>query len=376
MLFSHKYKHAVLNLYLFIFKNNVFSGKINFMNYITVLVLMFIFNNILAQSYSGPESVEYDYNRNCYYISNTQSHQIIKRDIDATLTIFASGIATGPHGLEIIDDTLYACAGNMLIAYNLNNGNIVFSQNLGATFLNGITHKANNLYISDFTAKKVYRFNVLTKQYNEFVTSLNKSPNGIIYDDINDRLVMVSWGSNAPVLQISLNDSTVTQLTTTSLGNCDGIAMNCNGQFFVSSWSPNRISRFENDFVAAPVNMNASGLSNPADIFFNTDTDTLAVPNSGNNNVNFYNYSSCNALSVEEQLLTYNVLTYDTYWQLIINQFNLTEAALFDVTGKLINTTVNNGNVIDVQKPVNTGIYILKIKTSNQITTIKLCHAY
>jgi glutamine cyclotransferase len=341
---------------------------------IVLLCLLVVNKLIIAQSYSGPESVEYDYTRNCYYISNTQSHQILKREANGTLSVFASGITSGPHGLEIIDDTLYACSGGALRAYNLINGNPLYTVNVGATFLNGITHKGNILYITDFTAKKVYRFNAVSKQYNEFTGTLNKTPNGIIYDDINDRLVMVSWGANAPVYEINLNDSSVALLTTTSLGNCDGIAMNCNGQFFISSWSPNRISRFENDFIAPPVNMNATGLSSPADIFFNKNADTLAVPNSGNNTVTFYHYPSCLNLSVPNHDLNYNIKNLPDSWQITINNGSISEAELFDLAGKKTGILAVSGKQISITKPTTPGIYILKIKTENQLSVLKLCN--
>ena len=57
-----------------------------------------------AQNYSGPESVEFDYARNRYLISNTSSHQIIALQ-NGVKTIFATLTGTGPHGLEIVGDT-------------------------------------------------------------------------------------------------------------------------------------------------------------------------------------------------------------------------------------------------------------------------------
>ncbi len=265
-----------------------------------LIIFLAFYGNAFAQSYNGPESVEYDAVGDRYFISNSDNGQIIARANDGTLSIFASGIPSGPAGLEIVGTTLYACAGGSIRGFDLSNGSQIVNVNLSGTFLNGITHKGTDLFITDFSTKKIYRFNTTSNAFNEYITGLTKTPNGIIYDDINDRLVMVNWGSNAPIIGINLADSTYSTLTTTTLGNCDGIAMNCSGQFYVASWSPNRISRFENDFVAAPVNMNVVGLSSPADIYYNQVEDTLAIPNSGNNTVGLVQYNDCLGLGTGE----------------------------------------------------------------------------
>lgn len=79
-------------------------------------------------------------------------------------------------------------------------GATIATVTMGGTFLNGITHKGNDLFVTDFSAKKIHRFNLTTRAHNIFCSSLSaKTPNGIIYDDINDRLVSCYWGTNAPV---------------------------------------------------------------------------------------------------------------------------------------------------------------------------------
>lgn len=325
-------------------------------------LLISVFSN--AQSYNGPESVEYDAVGDRYFISNASNGQILQRANDGTLTVFASGIPSGPHGLEIIDNTLFACAGGYIRTYDLTSGSLILSISLGATFLNGITHKGYNLYITDYSTKKVHRMNALTSMSNVFITGLTKSPNGIIYDDINDRLVMVNWGSNAPIYEINLTDSTYTTLTTTSLGNCDGIAMNCSGQFYVASWSPARISRFENDFVAAPVNMNVTGLSSPADIYYNQVEDTLAIPNSGNNTVKFVQYNDCLSLGLDEkETTTYSVFPNPANNQLNIKgNFNNTKIEICNAIGqKIYSNKINSVNLLIDISEFDNGIYFVNI---------------
>ncbi|MBK6839507.1 MAG: hypothetical protein IPG90_15670 [Bacteroidetes bacterium] len=54
------------------------------------LLLSFIFFSLISngQTYSGPESAEYDYAGRRWLIANTSSHQVLSRDSAGTLSIF------------------------------------------------------------------------------------------------------------------------------------------------------------------------------------------------------------------------------------------------------------------------------------------------
>ena len=87
-------------------------------------------------------------------------------------------------------------------------------------------------------------------------------------------------------------------LLNSGLGNLDGIDMDGAGQFYVSSWSPARITRYSNDFSSSEtvVQGAASGLSSPADISYAIETDTLGVANSGNDAPSFHYFGTANAV--------------------------------------------------------------------------------
>lgn len=256
--------------------------------YSSVIVLLFASAAAFGQAYNSPESIEFDYANNRWLIANDNAGNILARNSSSgAVTVFASGLSA-PHGIEIVDNTLYVCDGARIKGYDLTTAAAGMNLNLGATFLNGITHdNSGNLYATDFTAKKIYRINTLTSQFNVFVTGLTKSPNGIIYDQANNRCVFVNWGTNAPVMAVSLADSTVSTLTATTLGNCDGIAMDEYGNYYISSWNLNGVSKFNNTFTGGPVTV-ITGLNSPADIFYNTLNDTLGVPNSGTSGASAY----------------------------------------------------------------------------------------
>ena len=255
---------------------------------LSLSALLLSIGSAFSQAYNSPESIEFDYANNRWLIANDNAGNILARNSsNGAITVFASGLS-GPHGIEIVGSTLYVCDGARIKGYDLASGSPGMNLNLGATFLNGITHdNSGNLYATDFSAKKIYRINTATSQFNVFVTGLSKSPNGIIYDQPNNRCVFVNWGTNAPIMAVSLADSTVSTLTSTTLGNCDGIAKDEYGNYYVSSWNLNGVSKFNNTFTGGPTTV-ITGLNSPADIFYNTLTDTLGVPNSGTSGTSAY----------------------------------------------------------------------------------------
>ena len=262
------------------------------MKHIFTFALLLGFSNLLAQSYNGPESVDYDSYGQRYLVSNSNQGQILSYDaINDELDIFASGIGSGPHGLEVIGEELFACSGSRLKAYNLVTEEQTVNVNLGASFANGITHRGNDVFITDFSGKDIYRYNTVSGNFNIYIENLPKTPNGIFYDDIQDRLLVVCWGNNAPIYEINMTDSSYSIVANTNLGNCDGISMDNNGDFYVSAWSNNAISKFNSDFSGSSTVV-VPNMSSPADIYYNRATDTLAIPNSGNNTIVFVGFGA------------------------------------------------------------------------------------
>jgi len=259
--------------------------------------LTFLVIRAFAQSYSGPESVEYDAAHGRYLVSCNGAVNSIQQVVPPNApTLFTSNVA-GPNGLEILGNKVWACDGGRIKSFDLTTAALVDNFNLGATFLNGLTSDGVQfLFASDYSTKKIYRINTNTGAFNVMVANTVSVPNGMWYDGANNRLLFVNWGSNAPVKAVSLADSTVTTVVTTAQGNCDGIARDAAGNYFISSWSQQAVYRYGSSF-SSPLAV-VTGLSNPADIYYNTLNDTLAVPNAGNNTVTFHYLGS--PVSVDE----------------------------------------------------------------------------
>ena len=188
---------------------------------------------LFGQSLSGPESIEYDEANNRYLISNSSNGQILELDSSGNLTLF-TGLVSSPHGLTIVGNVLYVCDGGGVKGFDLTSANSVFDLNLGANFLNGITSDGvDNIWVTDFNAKVIYRISISGQSYSLFVSGLSDKPNGIVYDGDNNRLVFVNWGPNANIMQVDLADSSASQITNSGYTNIDGIDMDCKGNFYI-----------------------------------------------------------------------------------------------------------------------------------------------
>lgn len=338
---------------------------------------------IFGQSYSGAESVEFDYAYNRYLVSNTTSKKIIARAPNGTLSVFAT-CATAPYGIEIFGDTLYCCTSGSITGIQLTTGSIIFNKPItGSQFINGITHDpSGNLYITDFNLNKVYKFNTANRQISTFVSNTQSQPNGITYDaydGINPRLVMVSWGGSAAIRAIDIASATMTTLTTTTFSSLDGIAKGKNGQFYISCWGNNSIQRYDSTFTNPPTAMVTTGLSSPADIYYNQATDTLAVP--FGSQVKFYFFGDLTAQ--KSDLHEDEISVYPNPTNGIINLNGLKNESkhisidLFEIgSGKLVfsqNITNSDENMSINLKDhqISSGLYFIEISSEDGIISRK-----
>ncbi|MES2799069.1 MAG: T9SS type A sorting domain-containing protein [Bacteroidota bacterium] len=300
--------------------------------------------NATSQSFSGPESVEFDAANNRYLVSNRGAVKSIQSVIPGqTPTLFTSNV-TGPAGLEILGNKLWVCDGGKIKSFDLTTGLLVNDINVGATFLNGVTSDGSQfLFVSDFSAKKIYRINTVTEAFNVMVANTVSSPNGMWYDGANNRLLFVNWGGSAAIKAVSLADSTLSTVTSTTLGNCDGIGRDAAGNYFVSAWSQQSIYKFDNAFGSPQAVV--TSLSNPADIYYNTLNDTLAVPNSQNNTVTFHFMgSSVGTSTIEPTLIQHiypNPIQTDQVLTIQLTNSGHVSLKIYSLEGRLLSHPLN-----------------------------------
>jgi type IX secretion system substrate protein len=348
----------------------------------TIVSVVLFSINAFSQAYNSPESIEFDYANNRWLIANNSANNILARSsATGAVTLFAT-CSGGPHGIEIVNDTLYVNAGGSIKLFNINTGAAVGTIAMGATFLNGLTHDNTYLYSTDFTAKKIYRINIATRAFSVFVASTVSTPNGIIYDAPNNRCVFVNWGSSAPIKAVDVTTGVVSTIITSTLGNCDGITQDAAGNYYISSWTGNKITRFTSTFTS-PATV-VTGLSNPAEIFYNVLTDTLGNTNSGTLNNTTYHYfgSATSITESEKNIFGFSVnpnpvaKTAELKYELQ-EQGNVT-IQLFDVKGQLIRTILNENEAEGMhtlsfdRSTLSAGNYFFTISSSAGTETKKI----
>ena len=249
---------------------------------------------------SNPESVEYDPVGDRYFISNTGSNSIKQRDQAGTITDLAA-VTPAPYGLEIMGDVLYACSGGSIKGYDLDDGSLAFSRNLGGTFLNGITTDGEFLYVTDFGAGRIYKVDPVANTHSTLVSDTEGTPNGIVHWPGSEQLLVAFWGSNAAVKAFDRGTGIQLSSVSTTLTNIDGITIDCLGRVLLASWSPDRITTFDWG-IPSPTftDLMVPGLNNPADIDFDAVHGLVCIPNTATNSVILASVPDC-AVSVPEE---------------------------------------------------------------------------
>lgn len=239
---------------------------LKFKLFMVSLLLVFIFNNkswsnpaftlvwSLNKELAQPESVIYDDKRNRLYVSNVQGEPTQKDGKGYLSIVSLEGKLiepqwlkelNAPKGMAIVEDSLYVSDIDVLIAINIDKGEIVKRYEINtAKLLNDVTaDKQGNVYVSDTITNSIYCLcDGQLKLWLHNAELMN--PNGLLAKD--DRLVISSWG----IITKGWNTSTAGHIETvrytdkklTSLGdgkpigNLDGIESDGSEGYYVTDW--------------------------------------------------------------------------------------------------------------------------------------------
>jgi hypothetical protein len=278
----------------------------------------------------------------------------------------------------IVGTRLFVTDVTSVLGYNLSNGASVMNLAItGSSFLNDIESNGSNyLYVSDMNTHKIFRIDITSissPTYTTFVSSGITSPNGLLYDAANSRLLLVSYRSNSPVEAVDISSGSVSTIITTSLSNLDGITRDDTGNIYFSSWGTNAVYKCNSTFTTGP-NVFQSGYSGPADIYYNTASKVLVVPNMNTSTISYISFlnvvvtpsgpvTKCPGVGVTLQANTGSCLSYQ--WKRNGSNtgsnsatLNATQAGTYNVTITNIGgSSVSNSVVINdftVTKPAIT----------------------
>jgi hypothetical protein len=337
---------------------------------------------LVAQNFAG-ESVEYDAIQNRFF-SSANNGSIVQRAANGDISLFGNGLLSS-YGMEVMNNTLFAIAGTSVYGYDLDTEQQVMQISItGTGFLNGMASDGNNrLWVTDFSAKRIHEIDVSdfgNPSSSLVVANTVTTPNGIVYDETEDRLIFVNWNSNAPIKQVDLDDYTVSTIVTTTVGNIDGIDNDSYGNFYISSWSPNRITKYNSDFSVSEI-ISAPGISSPADICYAQEIDTLAIPN-GNGTVTFVGFVTATSIHELDQISKFEVfpnpVTQQSHISFVLNEAQRTNIKLLDMSGREVSQILNENlsagthRVLLAGFKLTSGLYLLKLETKTGFQTQKV----
>ncbi len=349
---------------------------------LVITLLLLATGAMHAQYFDGPESVMYDELNGRYLITSPLTGNITQiTDEGDTSFFFTLGRTLG---MTIVDSNLYVCDRSGLVMFDLTTDEWIRTiRPAGSVELNDVTADTSGyLYITDSSAGRIYRVRMIDYSVSTLVSGL-QIPNGILFDARNNRVLFVQFISHAPIKQISLPDLTITTILQTTYANFDGLAMDGNGNVYVSAWGTNTIYRYDNAFTQ-PAERVSWGHSGPADIFYNQRDNILAVPNYYTDLVEFLPITPAGleedparvprAFSLSQNYPNpFNPMTTIRYE---IAEPSKVELRIYDLRGREIRTLVDERQPAGAKavawdgrdnagRPVGSGVYIYRIRTES-----------
>ena len=249
--------------------------------------------------FKSPESVRYDSADDVYYVSNVNGDEFAKDDngfitrmksdgtIDS-LRFIAGGrggvTLNAPHGSVIIGDTLWVADIDAMRAFNKRTGAPVATvdlKRLGAVFLNDVAAAPDgSIYVTDTgpdgvststKGNRIFRVGPGHKPSVAVHSDTLRSPNGLTWDQRNQRFIIVQWGGGAIV---AWRPGTK-EVRTIGFGDrqSDGVELLADGRLVFDSWASKALIVHHGDEITI-----VHGFDSPADFAVDTRRHRLAIP--------------------------------------------------------------------------------------------------
>ena len=253
--------------------------------------------------FGHPESIALDPATGAYFVSNINGAPTEKDSNGYISKISPDGLVTvlkfidskgkdyelhAPKGLAVLNDVIYAVDIGGVKAFDTETGKFIRFYDFATVipaFLNDIAaDQKGMLFVSDMMANRIYRFDpakpdALVEVFKE--SPLLAQPNGLLFNRQTRGLMVVSWAEGR-LMEIDLNGHI--KVLRKDLGNLDGIAIDAQGNLYLSNYPKGEIYLIPK-FGRGALSLFGSGLDSPADISFDDARGELLVPLMNQNRV-------------------------------------------------------------------------------------------
>jgi sugar lactone lactonase YvrE len=270
--------------------------------------------------WSKPESVAFDEANDRYLVSNDGDGTIVALDADGNQSYFQTGFSFA-LGTQIVGNTLYVTVNwNRILGFDLSTGETVMDLAASGN-VDGMTWDGGNYLYVVGSSGLIYKVDIAAQSHTNLgVTGLAVSPQDIVFDGANNRLLVVHWNSDAAttVRAIDLSDLSVSQAMANAPTLLDGISMSADGKVFLSSHTGGGkvfLWNGEHDGLALPI---MQGLNEPAGSCYNERDDVLAVACYGGDSVAFVSFADSDEDAIpwlwDNCPESYNPTQFDSDW--------------------------------------------------------------
>jgi sugar lactone lactonase YvrE len=240
-----------------------------------------------ASDFKVPESVLFDPEAECLYVSNISGGPgqkngegfLSKVDLDGKILElkWITGL-DAPKGMDLYGEKLYVTDIDRIVAIDMNRGTILTSYSVpGAKFLNDIAVDSKGaIYISDSRADAIYALKDGTVTKVLSGGRYLKGPNGLFWEA--DALLI---GVRGRILRWDPGNEELTVLVKTT-GGIDGLQPTGAGDYLISDWSG--VVRLVSPRQEEQILMDVRGKkANTADFCYIPEQNLLVIPTfSGN----------------------------------------------------------------------------------------------
>jgi hypothetical protein len=183
-----------------------------------------------------------------------------------------------------------SCFPNTVAAFDLNVDTLLWTVGVpGAAQLDGMAaDTSGHLYVIDMNQDRMHRITLSDRSVSVFLSSgLPAFTQDVNFDEVNNRLLVVGYEANSPLVVISLPDGTPSVLAS-SFGGHDGVTRDNDGNIYASGYTTGMIFAWNPDGSNMRI-VSTGHQGGPAGIDYNRRDDILAVPCFNGDRVDFVN---------------------------------------------------------------------------------------